>query len=341
MPAQVRSTLPFRPYLWISIALFFPALALPAYYQGTKVVYGVETAALGWLGFIDGHFSWFANPLYLGAVLLSLANPHRALRWAVVALVLACTFMFRSGIIYDEAHGDGAISGLGWGYFCWLMAMLFAVLGLVRPSWPGYLKPGWLEVAVLAAALLAFNFYWFHHPTGYWQQKSKLEHFMAINCGEAKQMIEHTLPEVRLLYMPEGNSSLSSYLLTHTDLQEIQTQRTSRPGVKVLRGPDVHEAEKLDSPTARYQYDVNTQFPVAASGAWASRARIVDRETGEEVASSTSYGYLPIGGSAEVACGEPAGPPFIVKVLSLRLLTEQETTERVMNARKAVRAPAL
>ena len=57
--------------LWFSLALYATGFAFPAYYIGNthEPQNSSSLLLMGWLGPLDGHFSWFANLFFLSLYL--------------------------------------------------------------------------------------------------------------------------------------------------------------------------------------------------------------------------------------------------------------------------------
>ena len=88
---------------------------------------------IGWLGPDDGIVAWFANPMILFAWILMVFRP---LRWvafgtALVALILALSFLLNTEVTKDEAGHIEDITGYAVGYWLWLASMVVAILGSV------------------------------------------------------------------------------------------------------------------------------------------------------------------------------------------------------------------
>jgi len=110
--------------IWTSIALFAACLAFPAYYIGDahKPQYSFFALLMGWLGPIQGHFSWFANLFYLLG-LIKYKKPNVSAGFGFLALILALSFLTDERIIVNEAPTYKLIVGYGYGYFLWVAAI--------------------------------------------------------------------------------------------------------------------------------------------------------------------------------------------------------------------------
>ncbi|KAB2844025.1 MAG: hypothetical protein F9K47_05040 [Burkholderiales bacterium] len=119
-----------HPHLALSILCFAVCLALPAYYLGDAFEPQGSASLLltGWLGPFDGHFSWYANPLYLLALVLH-RRPRASSILALIALALAASFLLHNRIAVSEAPTYQSIVAYGWGYALWLTAMATLSVG--------------------------------------------------------------------------------------------------------------------------------------------------------------------------------------------------------------------
>lgn len=119
-----------HPHLALSVACFAASLALPAYYLGDAFQPQGSASLLftGWLGPFDGHFSWYANPLYVLALILH-RRPRASSLLALLALALAGSFLLHNRIAVSEAPTYQSIVAYGWGYALWLTAFGTLALG--------------------------------------------------------------------------------------------------------------------------------------------------------------------------------------------------------------------
>lgn len=115
---------PFGAAAVYAAAMALPALAIP----GVGTYSGLDVLFEGWQGVRAGVFAWFANPLFIGAVLLALGDYRRtAGSLSGIGLVLALT----SFAAVDLAAQNGvALPELGYltGFYVWLGAQLVLVV---------------------------------------------------------------------------------------------------------------------------------------------------------------------------------------------------------------------
>jgi len=116
----------------ISIFCYLTSLILPGYYIGESFEPQMAYAALlvGWLGPLDLHFSWYANPFYFVA-LKSAKQPIKSAIFGIIALALAITFIFSKKIMVSEAPTYAAIVSYGWGYGLWVTSLSVFSIGQI------------------------------------------------------------------------------------------------------------------------------------------------------------------------------------------------------------------
>ncbi len=86
---------------------------------------GYVLLALGWLAALTGIFAWFANPLLLAALICGVFRAWRATTvLAVVALLVALSFLRVDQIVVSEAPTYAKVARLGPGYWLWLASMI-------------------------------------------------------------------------------------------------------------------------------------------------------------------------------------------------------------------------
>lgn len=103
--------------LWL-VSLLLPGIIMPTDHAS---LYGYEVLLEGWLSPIAGNIAWFANPLFLIAV-LKILNGQPAPVLALAAAILGCD-SFRFSELPSSVQVT-PIYGLGWGAIVWLAALL-------------------------------------------------------------------------------------------------------------------------------------------------------------------------------------------------------------------------
>lgn len=111
-------------HVWISIALFTACLFFPAFYstKGTEEPVAWDSLSLllfGWLGSLIGIFYWYANVIYLIA-LIKAKDLNLSSTLGFLALALALLFLSEKEIVINESPETAPITGYGWGYILWV-----------------------------------------------------------------------------------------------------------------------------------------------------------------------------------------------------------------------------
>lgn len=117
-------------HLIISILCYLICLILPGYYIGERFESEISFVSfmIGWLGPLDGHFAWYANPLFLLAV-LCIKRPYISSALSFFALVLALSFLLHEKIIIGESPTYKTIMAYGWGYGFWVVSLFVFFIG--------------------------------------------------------------------------------------------------------------------------------------------------------------------------------------------------------------------
>jgi hypothetical protein len=121
---------PLGPLTVLSILLFIASLTQKAFHtkNGSEDAYGAALLLTGWMGVVDGHYSWLANPaLFVSWGQGKRREPLLALGTALVALLFAASFLFRKTIAMNEGGHGEAITGYGPGYWLWIASITAAI----------------------------------------------------------------------------------------------------------------------------------------------------------------------------------------------------------------------
>lgn len=141
------------PMLLVSPMLFALSWFLPGFYtkQTHQPHNSFELLITGWLGIFALHFSWLANPLYLGALIARISSPRNSAILAILAFCMALEFLLHSSILADEGGGTATIMGVGWGYYLWLMSFMTLASSSLAKAKPD-IKP-WIHILFLGVAM--------------------------------------------------------------------------------------------------------------------------------------------------------------------------------------------
>jgi hypothetical protein len=132
--------------MW-GVALFCPSYVTLLEDQTAQPTYGLELLFFGPLGGSEGHYAWFANPLWAWS-LWSMArgrSPNLLICVAAVWLALPALQPFR--VLIGDDHGVNGESKPLFGAYVWIAALvpplLVSVIDFMRGS--GRLLPAWLS----------------------------------------------------------------------------------------------------------------------------------------------------------------------------------------------------
>ncbi|MBK8070685.1 MAG: hypothetical protein IPK34_01110 [Ramlibacter sp.] len=116
----------------LALALWLTSLALVGLvlYAKQRQILGTEILIMGWLSPLIGNFAWFANPLFLWA-LLRLWAKNSAVGPALLSILFSLDVLRFSTYLLDEGGGSTPVYGYGWGMVLWFAAlfMLLAAVG--------------------------------------------------------------------------------------------------------------------------------------------------------------------------------------------------------------------
>jgi len=116
----------------VSLVVLGVSLALPALViePPTQPIMAWDCFLLGWLTLLLAWPMWLANPLYLvGLVFLGFKKYHISFGLGVVAIALAlCSFTITQ-IVRDEGGTMEKVTGLGSGFYLWLLSISIPTVG--------------------------------------------------------------------------------------------------------------------------------------------------------------------------------------------------------------------
>lgn len=128
-PRMTRTPLPQGRPIPLAIGLLWAAsLALPALAAGGRSFTGFELLLQGWQGASRGVYAWFANPLFIAALVCALfARDAAAAGLAGIAALLGGTSVFAESALRDRMSTVPDIE-LHVGFYLWMVALV--ALGL-------------------------------------------------------------------------------------------------------------------------------------------------------------------------------------------------------------------
>lgn len=150
-------------HIWISLILFMVCLALPGFYirEAHEPQLSFYLLIMGWLGPLDGHFSWFAN-IYFLIALLKYKKPKTSSSLGFIALALALSFLGYEKIIVSEAPTYARITAYGFGYMLWFLSIGILSIGQFSLATnkskkvTASLLSGWV---ILVLSLFSFHYF--------------------------------------------------------------------------------------------------------------------------------------------------------------------------------------
>lgn len=122
-----------KPLLWVSPALYAVACCLPAMTftdptKGVDVMLGLRALTVGWSGIFAGITAWYANPFWLGGMLLLyFRKPVPALVCGVLAVAIAVSTFTLVGRILPADDGNVnkmTVLSIGPGAYVWLVSLV-------------------------------------------------------------------------------------------------------------------------------------------------------------------------------------------------------------------------
>lgn len=151
-----------NPHIPISIGCFLLSLLFPGYYIGDRfepqLAYGLLLS--GWLGLIGGHFAWFANPLFLIALLTS-GRPSRSGMLAFLGLVFALSFLLYEKIVINAVPSYSPIVAYGWGYGLWVTSLAVLTVGqLLQAHMPDERRTAIASISTCALFVAVYATYY-------------------------------------------------------------------------------------------------------------------------------------------------------------------------------------
>lgn len=191
-----------HPHIALSIACFGLCLVFPGYYLGDRFEPQVAGTLLltGWLGPLDGHLSWYANPLFLLALVFH-RRPLRSSILGLVALALAASFLLHGRIAVSEAPTYQSIVAYGWGYALWLTA--FATLSLgqwLRARGTDARRTSIASFSCFGVCLAGFLAYYALGESSLSAISKERDLFFAQKCGSAGERISKKADGVKGIF---------------------------------------------------------------------------------------------------------------------------------------------
>lgn len=166
---------------------------------------------IGWLGPLDGNFSWYSNPAFLFA-LLSANRPQRSSVLGFIALALAITFLFHKNIIVSEAPTYKTIMSYGWGYGLWVTSFaVFSVGQLLRALGAEGRQTTMVSFSTCSLLLAGYMTYYFAGENSLSSIRTERDKEFERRCASSGQQIIKRTNDVRgIFFDPDWEWYISS-----------------------------------------------------------------------------------------------------------------------------------
>jgi len=296
-------------YVWISIALFLACLVTPAFYvrEPLEAAYSYGLLLNGWLGVLDGHYSWFANPLYF--IALVVRKPERSWWICLVALGVALTFLLENRILADAGGYRQTINAYGFGYMLWILSILILAAGhahrlIFEGSQPTALSL--ILIAVFPSSV--FGYHYFAGDDSRFTLVMEQKKVFETQCKQVEHKVYKTVNDTRGIYLnsiyessfretdhwwykrwhPHDGGSIHGRL--NSGWIEFYEENNSSTSSKYLRHNSYNSVEETDTLRSKYAVITDRVEISRKLGVSAAKVTIKNIKTGEPLA-LTSYAY--------------------------------------------------
>jgi hypothetical protein len=210
MPAGVR-------VFALSLLFYIASLLLSGYYTGPTQQdnYGFVLLLTGWLGAINAHFSWFANPLYFWALKIRKTNPRGAVLRALLAFCVALEFLLHRSILTDEGSGTATITGVGWGYLFWLLSFLTLCLSSLSGMALRTKREATALLALMGLVITCFGYSYYFAKNNHSALVRERDRQFAALCTRAGEAFfaEPSAPISGIYFSEAGGGAYSKFIL--------------------------------------------------------------------------------------------------------------------------------
>ena len=122
----------------LSVLSLILSMIFPAFYIDRKDYdawsNGPGLFFLGWMGLLIGDLEcliWFANPIYLLALIFFMRGNKSSIVLSLIATLIAFSFSALDHIVSDEAGGISKITSFKLGYKLWLASFAILFIGSI------------------------------------------------------------------------------------------------------------------------------------------------------------------------------------------------------------------
>lgn len=186
-------------HISISIFCFLTCLFLPGYYIGERFEPQIAYVVLlmGWIGPLDLHFSWYANPLYIFA-LGAASRPKKSAILGIIAFALAISFLFYKKIMVSEAPTYEEIMSYGWGYGLWVTSFaVFSIGQMLRALEVENRKIAIASISSCALLLSGYMTYYFVGDNSLFSIRTEKNREFQKRCASSGTQIYKKTDDVR------------------------------------------------------------------------------------------------------------------------------------------------
>ncbi len=304
-------------HLLISVLFFVASLMFPAFYlePALQPQHSGGLLMLGWLGPLNGQFSWFANCFYVLA-LLKAKKQKKSLCFGVIALGIALSFLGHSTINLGEGPVGDRIVCYGWGYFLWVLSissLVIVQLLIVKFKEINATEKKRISLihkCFLGVAFTIFAYYFFVSETGpFFIKKENNKQFEQI-CNSINNKKTKTSFHIKGLYF-ESYPFLNAELLPAINISFIErpTRKHDKSNKKYVRilstGESIFTDEILSNLCVIHYYPKYNK--IIRGAIYNTKFEIIDRNTGELIAES---GYARNAINNE-SCGQFKGSGYL------------------------------
>lgn len=256
-----------EPAFLISPSLFVFSLIFSSFYirDTHEAYYGFSLLPIGWLGILYLHFSWLANPMYFFALMARKSNPGRSFFLAICGFLIALEFLRHKSIITDEGGGTAEITGIGWGYYLWLMSILTLSHSSLKQS--NLEGKHWIQIGlfgVATATTIGFAQQYYLLPGNHYslmQQREKQFTELCLQSGESFYSTPSS-PITGIYFSERGGSAYSKFIGNRYTMEEggiFSSGGISKIPLIELK----NDSSNSTQPFIRKNYGVGPDQPVA------------------------------------------------------------------------------
>lgn len=301
------------------MCLFLLSLCFtPFFVSDVQRPYGdpaISLLAMGWLGVIGGHFSWFANPLYLIAVIYRNKNHQLAFFYTFLSLLFAMSFLLHKQILVDEGGGSQFITSYGYGYFLWLLSiviMLFSQLSNLHTlsirACKIVLISNVVYLATVIAMVVMFANHYYLSETSHHKLVTERNIFFKLNCPNAVERFYNKPREVNGIYFSDNNYRLNAigyFNSGYISFYETNNDKSNgKPYIRFSKGsPNGQEVDHINSEYSVVYNNITSDLRKEL-GIHGANILVIDNSNNHVIASNTFYESHVLSSVNDFKCGK-------------------------------------